>query len=113
MALLELLGRRWALRILWELRDGPLGFNELQARCDTMSPSVLNQRLAELRGGGIVELRAGAYTVTPMGRRLNDPLRALNGWANEWARARAAARAREPGGAPRAGVASAKRGSPR
>ena len=25
MALLDLLGRRWTLRIVWELRDGPLG----------------------------------------------------------------------------------------
>src|SRR6185436_20644032 len=48
MAALDLLGRRWTLRILWELRDGPVGFRDLQARCDAMSPSVLHQRLNEL-----------------------------------------------------------------
>ena len=48
MALLDLLGRRWALRLIWELREGPLVFRALQARCG-VSPSVLNTRLAELR----------------------------------------------------------------
>src|SRR5258705_4529451 len=60
MALLDLLGRRWALRILWELRDATLVFRALRARCDTMSPSVLNQRLGELRDAGIVALVAHA-----------------------------------------------------
>ncbi len=49
MALLDLLGRRWALRVVWELRDGPLVFRALQERCAGMSSSVLNQRLRELR----------------------------------------------------------------
>ena len=57
MALLDLLGRRWALRILWELRDGPLTFRALQAACGNLSPSVLNDRLRELREAGILELR--------------------------------------------------------
>ena len=85
MALLDLLGRRWALRILWELRDDALGFTELQARCDTMSPSVLNQRLHELRAGGILTLRDGRYRATPFGRRLRAPLLALNACAKAWA----------------------------
>ena len=46
MAALDLLGRRWALRVLWELRDGPLGARALRERCDDMSPSVLYERLA-------------------------------------------------------------------
>ena len=42
MALLDLLGRRWALRVLWELRAGPVpGFRELQSRCGGVSSSVL------------------------------------------------------------------------
>ena len=56
MALLDLLGRRWALRVLWELRDGGgLTFRELQARCAEVSSSVLNDRLRELREAGIVQ----------------------------------------------------------
>src|SRR5262245_23515050 len=54
MAVLDLLGRRWALHILWELRHGAAGFRSLRARCDAMSPSVLNQRLRELRAAGVV-----------------------------------------------------------
>ena len=46
MALLDLLGRRWALRMLWELREGGLSFRALQERCDGVSPSVLNTRAA-------------------------------------------------------------------
>ncbi len=55
MAALDLLGRRWTLRVLWELRDGSAAtFRELRDRCDKMSTSVLNQRLAELREAGLI-----------------------------------------------------------
>jgi DNA-binding HxlR family transcriptional regulator len=86
MALLDLLGRRWALRILWELREGPLGFTDLQGRCDRMSPSVLTQRLGELREAAIVELDAtGAYGLTAEGRTLLGALAPLAPWATRWA----------------------------
>ena len=53
MALLDLLGRRWALRIGWELRDGgTLTFRQLQERCDGASSSVVNDRIRELRAAG-------------------------------------------------------------
>ncbi len=64
MALLDLLGRRWTLRILWELREESCGFRALQDRCDSMSPSVLSQRLMELQEAGIVEQNEDAdYTM--------------------------------------------------
>ena len=84
MALLDLLGRRWTLRILWELRDGPVGFNELQARCDGMSPSSLSQRLAELTEAGLVEERDGARALTADGRSLGHAFRPLYDWAERW-----------------------------
>jgi DNA-binding HxlR family transcriptional regulator len=59
MALFDLLGRRWTLRILWELREVSLTFRELRTHCDEMSPSVLNKRLAEFRGAGIVSGERG------------------------------------------------------
>jgi DNA-binding HxlR family transcriptional regulator len=86
MALLDLLGRRWALRVLWELREGPLSFRALRARCEEMSPSVLNTRLRELRDAGIVTGGEGGYALTPDGRRLLEDLRPLDGWARRWAR---------------------------
>ncbi len=63
MALLDLLGRRWALRVLWELRDDdPLTFRELQSRSGDISSSVLNDRLRELREASIVDAQPGVAT---------------------------------------------------
>ena len=85
MALLDLLGRRWALRVIWELRDGPLSFRQAQARCGAISSSVLNDRLAELRAAGIVEAVAEGYRLTDEGRELLALYPALDAWAERWA----------------------------
>lgn len=85
MALLDLLGRRWTLRILWELRERALTFRELQERCDAMSSSVLNQRLHELRDAEIVTLQPGSgYELTGEGHELLEALSPLHGWAARW-----------------------------
>jgi DNA-binding HxlR family transcriptional regulator len=84
MAALDLLGRRWALRVLWELQSGPLGFRELQARCDGMSSSVLRTRLVELSDAGLID-QDGAYVLTPRGRELSKAIRPLSRWADRWA----------------------------
>ena len=88
MALIDLLGRRWTLRVLWELRDGkPLTFRELQARCDGMSSSVLAQRLAELDEAGVVAgSDGGGYSLTAEGKTLIASLGPLDSWAKRWAR---------------------------
>jgi DNA-binding HxlR family transcriptional regulator len=86
MALLDLLGRRWALRILWELRAECLGFRALQDRCDAMSPSVLSQRLRELQDAGIVQQNeGGSYILTQEGIDLLQALAPFNDWALRWA----------------------------
>ena len=82
MVLLDLLGRRWALRILWELRDEALSFRALRERCDDLSPSVLNTRLAELREAGVIAAGEG-YALTPAGRELLALLLPLHRWAEE------------------------------
>jgi len=87
MVLLDLLGRRWALRIIWELRKGPQTFRELRSRCDEISPSVLNTRLRELREAGILERQSEAgYRLTTHGVRLCRALKPLAAWARAWAR---------------------------
>ncbi len=88
MALLDLLGRRWALRVLWELRDDrPLTFRELQARCGGISSSVLNDRLRELREAAIVASDSAAgYRLTGDGRELLEALAPLDSWAKRWGR---------------------------
>jgi DNA-binding HxlR family transcriptional regulator len=87
MALLDLLGRRWTLRILWELRHGEsMSFRDLRAACDNLSPTVLNKRLQELREAKIVELIDGAgYQLTENGITLLQALLPLNDWATQWA----------------------------
>ena len=86
MAALDLLGRRWSLRVMWELRDGPVGARALRTRCDEMSPSVLYQRLAELTDAGLVE-RADdqRYRLSAIGRDLGAALEPLDRWARRWA----------------------------
>jgi DNA-binding HxlR family transcriptional regulator len=86
--LLDLLGRRWALRILWELREGPLPFRRLRAACGQVSTSVLSQRLRELRAAGIVELDVHDYGLTEQGAELGEHLVALSAWARRWAESR-------------------------
>jgi DNA-binding HxlR family transcriptional regulator len=85
MALLDLLGRRWALRVVWELRDGPLVFRALQERCAGMSSSVLNQRLRELRSAAVVELGPDGYRLSAEGERLLEAYGPLEAWAERWA----------------------------
>jgi DNA-binding HxlR family transcriptional regulator len=91
MALLDLLGRRWTLRVLWELHHEPAPtFRELQARCGDISSSVLNERVRELREAGIVSADAGhGYELTAEGRTLLELLAPVYDWAKRWA-ARAA-----------------------
>jgi DNA-binding HxlR family transcriptional regulator len=98
MALLDLLGRRWALRVLWELRTGEsLTFRELQARCSEVSSSVLNDRLRELRAAGIVAARPRhGYSLTAEGASLLEDLQPLDGWAKRWARRTARAKTTSP-----------------
>ena len=81
MRVLDLLSRRWALRVLWELRDGPRTFRGLREACDDVSPSSLNQRLGELRGLGAVELGGDGYALTRSGARLGRILLELHRWA--------------------------------
>jgi DNA-binding HxlR family transcriptional regulator len=79
--LLDLLGRRWALRLLWELRRDAVSFSELRTRTE-ISPSVLSARLAELTSAGIVEReRSRRYRLTGRGRELARLLYEINRWA--------------------------------
>jgi DNA-binding HxlR family transcriptional regulator len=91
MAALDLLGRRWTLRILWELRDGSLGARALRVRCDDMSSGVLYARLSDLRTAGLVSQDADdAYGLTQIGRQLGQAIDPLQRWAERWSSAQRA-----------------------
>jgi DNA-binding HxlR family transcriptional regulator len=77
----ELFGRRWAMRVVWELRRDSVSFSELRERT-AISPSVLSARLAELVEIAVVERdRARRYRLTARGRELARILYELNRWA--------------------------------
>jgi DNA-binding HxlR family transcriptional regulator len=86
MALLDLLGRRWTLRIIWELReDRALTSRALRTACDEASPTVLNERLKELREAGfVVSGEAGGYALTPLGKELSAQVMPLYRFAEKW-----------------------------
>lgn len=79
---LALSGRRWALRIVWELRVGPLNFRALRAACGDISPSVLQRRLHELHEQQIIEKipRLG-YRLSASGEKLFHVLAQLDRWS--------------------------------
>jgi DNA-binding HxlR family transcriptional regulator len=82
LELFEVIGRRWALRVLWELRDDGLTYRELAARIPVMSTSVLTDRLRELRAAGLAEHERGTgYRLSPHGRDLVALLEPLQEWA--------------------------------
>ncbi|MFD0390931.1 winged helix-turn-helix transcriptional regulator [Tistrella bauzanensis] len=88
IALLDMLGRRWMLRVLWALRAGALTFRDLQETCDGMSPSVLSRRLAELREMGLIEPPGSGdgYRLTSPGQELVAVLTPVSFWAERWRR---------------------------
>ena len=85
MVLLDILGRRWTLRVLWELRHGPVKFRDLAAHCDCMSQSVLSVRLKELEAALLVSSSDDGWQVTAEGSSLLRMLAPLAQWSGQWA----------------------------
>src|SRR3954465_6066944 len=87
MALFDLAGRRWTLRVLWELSEAgePLTFRELKARCADMSSSVLTRRVAELRDARLLARQADGYGLSELGQDLVRSLQPLLAWSRTWA----------------------------
>jgi DNA-binding HxlR family transcriptional regulator len=86
MAIFDLLGRRWAMGILWQLSQGPATFRALQSSCETISPAILNSRLKDLREAKLVLHEGEGYQLTAMGRELYQLLEPFDPWALAWAR---------------------------
>ena len=99
MALLDLLGRRMALRVLWELSRAaaPLTFRALESAADT-NPALLNTQLKELRAARLVVHGGDGYALSEEGRALLRLLLPLVGWADQWAAGAKKSRRGEGGG---------------
>jgi DNA-binding HxlR family transcriptional regulator len=85
MALFDLLGRSWALGVVWQLANGPLTFREIQERSEKMSPTILNKRIKELIVSGIVQRGSHGYQLTDTGTELFELLKPLGAWSKKWA----------------------------
>ena len=73
--------------VLWGLCEGGAAtFRELQERCETISPSVLNSRIKELRAARLVETSDNGYVATKLGHELFAHLEPLGAWSKGWAR---------------------------
>ena len=86
VVLLDQLGQKWTLRILWELREHRLTFRELQSRCENISPTIVNRRLKDLRELQIIDHGEGGYGYTKLGRELGRQLALLDTWSKRWAK---------------------------
>ena len=91
MALFDLLGRRWAMGIVWNLAGGPSTFRALQAprsrKNQTISPSILNARLKDLQDAKLVERTLEGYALTELGRELFTLIEPLDAYSQKWGKA--------------------------
>lgn len=84
--LLDLLENRYALRILWALRDGhPQTFRLLQDSVGGVTPNTLNVRLKALREAGLIDHSGNGYHLTTLGGDLLKRLGDLGAFATRWA----------------------------
>jgi DNA-binding HxlR family transcriptional regulator len=89
MAFFDLIGRRWTLRVIWELEQAerPLTFRELRTACGDLSSSVPARRLGELTEVLIIERSSTGYALTLTGRALVGSLEPVLAWARDWSQA--------------------------
>jgi DNA-binding HxlR family transcriptional regulator len=86
-AILEQVADKWSVIILGALCEKPARFNELRRRIDGITQRALTQCLRRLERNGIVARTvspgppvAVSYTVTSLGRTLEEPFGALYAW---------------------------------
>jgi DNA-binding HxlR family transcriptional regulator len=83
--LLGLLEARYAIRVLWALRDGhSQTFRLLQDSVGGITPNTLNTRIKELREAGLMTHGSEGYAVTPSGADLLKRLGDLQAFASKW-----------------------------
>jgi len=83
--LLALLECRYAMRVLWALRDGHAQtFRLLQDSVGGITPNTLNTRLKEMREHGFVVHSAEGYVITPAGADLTRRMSDFPAFASKW-----------------------------
>ena len=82
------IGDRWSLLVLYALEGGTLRFQELRRAVDGISQKMLTQTLRLLERDGLVGRKIYPtvpprveYSLTPMGRSLSGHIAAIREWA--------------------------------
>ena len=84
--LLSLLESRYAMRVLWALKDGhPQTFRLLQDSVGGITPNTLNTRIKELRQAGLMGHGDDGYIVTSSGADLLKRMAEWPAFAGKWA----------------------------
>lgn len=85
--LLDQIADKWSMMVLTVLDDGPLRFNTIRRQLEGVTQKALTQCLRRLERNGLVERRVipvspvgVEYEITPLGRTLQPPFKALYGW---------------------------------
>jgi len=111
--LLALLEARYALRVLWALRDGHAQtFRLLQDSVGGITPNTLNTRIKELREAGVVSHGGDGYSLTLSGQDLLKRLSDLQAFASKWQLGQAKKAAAQPAAAVPAAVGVAAASGP-
>jgi DNA-binding HxlR family transcriptional regulator len=86
----DVLGRRWALALLYASHEGAVRFNEFRQALRDVPPRTLAQRLTDLEDAGLLERRIVdarpphvEYVLTPRGQRLKTVVDALRRWPRQ------------------------------
>ena len=88
--LLSLMESRYAIRVMWALKDGHAQtFRLLQDSVGGITPNTLNTRIKELREAGLLTHGSDGYVVTPLGADLLKRLGDLSAFATKWAASQA------------------------
>lgn len=87
--ILDRIGDRWSLLVLWMLNQGPHRFSELRRRIGDVSQRMLAQTLRRLEQDGFVSRTVTAtvpprvdYELTALGRSFMGPMGILIDWAD-------------------------------
>jgi len=87
---LEQIANKWSVLILTVLCTQPSRFNAIKRRLDPITHKALTEALRRLERNGLVHRRVIAssqvaveYSITPLGRTLQDPFVALVAWAGK------------------------------
>ncbi|WP_369690119.1 winged helix-turn-helix transcriptional regulator [Nocardia inohanensis] len=91
---IEIVANKWSVVTLYALKDGPKRHSELVALSGGISRKVLTQTLRRLQSNGLIERRRYAeapprveYSLTPLGRTLQQPIAMLTEWAQTYGEA--------------------------